>query len=73
MILLCVLVLAVIWFVVASGRLLLVSKYVNQRIEEVYSSPNWYKFDVDINKAYDRDIWDLRKWKYRSFFPEVVK
>jgi hypothetical protein len=66
-------ILVVVCSTVALMRLALVSWHVNARIDEVYQSKNWRKYPIDINRAYDRDIWNLRKWSYRSFFPEAVK
>jgi hypothetical protein len=51
---------------------MMASRYVNKRIEEVFASDNWAAYDIDIEGTYNRALWDVRKWTYRHFFPEVV-
>jgi hypothetical protein len=66
----------VVWsilFVFAVARTMMASRYVNKRIDEVFASDNWAAYDIDIDGTYNRALWDMRKWTYRQYFPEVVK
>jgi hypothetical protein len=62
-----------VWAVIAAVRIEMVYKYLDRRIDEVYASPNWYKYDIDISGTYNKAFWDYRKWKYEDFFPEAVE
>lgn len=69
--LVCFIVLA--WTIISAIRIEIVYKHLDKRIDEVYSSPNWHKYDVDVHAAYRDAMWDYRKWTYKDFFPEDVK
>lgn len=62
-----------LWGVASMIRIEIVHRHLGRRINEVYASKNWYKYDIDIFGTYNLALWDYRKWSYRQFFPEEVK
>jgi hypothetical protein len=59
--------------VLAFIRIEVIDRAIGKRIEEVFASEHWYKYDIQVSGTYAECMWDLRKWKYRDIFPEVVK
>ncbi len=65
--------LGIIFSVLAFTRMIVVDMALEKRFKEVYDSDRWYMYPLDVGGTYDKYMWDLRKWTYRSIFPEEVK
>jgi len=61
------------WIVVGIIRVNIISRHVDRRIEEVFASPNWCNYHIDIADVYSKVPFHWHLWAYRDFFPEAVK
>ena len=65
--------LILVWAIISFIRIEIVYRHIRRRIKEVYKSPQWHKYEIDIVGTYNLAFWNYRKWTYRDFFPEVVE